>query len=973
VPKPLEGPTERALRDVSGVGSPGGPKEPNETGATQGEVEAVRKSGPVNGVPARPTGALRGAARWLALVLVVNVALGMAFSVIALRVEADRVRDAEVLLSRVSEQSSLLGGLAWRAIATERPPDAALAAEMTEVSVRVESALRELGDRARDLDLPGFPPVQEAVHEHLAAVEEQVRLLSAGKVAQARAFGEERSSPSLRRLLRSTGALKPEYERLARRASRIADLESILMMVLGVLLVALLFRRFAGARRFADSSAEERARSEARFRAVAQSPNDAVVSTDAEGTIVFWNEGARRIFGYTEQEAMGQPVTILMPERHRAGHVSGLGLIGEAGGAGLLGKTEEMEGRRKDGTEFAFEISLASWSVGDESFYTGMIRDITDRKHAENALRESEARLRAIVEQVPAIVYTAEAGPAGRWLFVSPQVESLLGFTPDEWMADPELWFRQLHPEDRERVVQEESGDWADLSPAGASEYRMLTKQGRVIWVRDVGAIITNHEGVPLYWSGVLSDITDRRMLEEQLEHQAFHDTLTGLANRALFVDRVEHALARSERDTDSLAVVFLDLDDFKTINDSLGHEWGDRVLVEVAARLERALRPGDTVARLGGDEFAILLEGAPLEDAIHVVERIIQSLEEPILQDTKTILVHASFGIALTEGRRWSGADLLRNADVAMYAAKARGGGGFEVFQPDMHIAALRRLDIHAQLQHAIHERQFVLHYQPIIELGSGRTVAVEALIRWDHPSRGLVPPLEFIPVAEESDLIVQIGRWVLQEACHQVSAWQREFPSDPPLTVNVNVSGKQFQHPRLVDEVAEVLRTSGIAPGSLTLEITESLLIQDTEGAVARLQELKALGVRVAVDDFGTGYSSLGYLQRFPIDTLKIDKAFVDAIGEGAEGSAIVRAIVSLGESLSMGVSAEGIESAEQLALLQDLRCDMGQGFYFSKPQTAGGIGLILGTHPSGSPAEEDGPGRTQATRTRPEPLAG
>ena len=933
----------------------------------------MRKSGPVNGVRARPTGELRGAARWLAMVLVVNVALGMAFSVIALRVEADRVRDAEVLLSRVSEQSSLLGGLAWRAIATERPPGAALADEMAETSARVEGALRELGDRARDLDLPGFPPVQEAVHEHMAAVDEQVRLLSTGEVAQARAIGQERSSPSLRRLLRSTGGLKPEYERLARRASRIADLESILMMVLGAVLVALLFRRFTGARRSADSSAEEGARSEARFRAVAQSANDAVVSTDAEGTIVFWNEGARRIFGYTEQEAMGQPVTILMPERSRAGHLSGLGLIGEAGGAGLLGKTQEMEGRRKDGTEFPFEVSLASWSVGDETFYTGMIRDITDRKHAESAIRESEARLRAIVEQVPAIVYTAEAGPAGRWLFVSPQVESLLGFTPEEWMADPELWFRQLHPEDRERVVQEEDGDWADLSPANASEYRMLTKHGRVIWVRDVGAIITNHDGVPLYWSGVLSDITDRKVLEEQLEHQAFHDTLTGLANRAMFVDRVEHALARSERDAGSLAILFLDLDDFKTINDSLGHEWGDRVLVEVAARLERTLRPADTVARLGGDEFAILLEGASLEDAIHVVERIIQSLEEPIIQDTKAILVHASFGIALTEGRRWNGADLLRNADVAMYAAKARGGGGFEVFQPDMHIAALRRLEIHAQLQHAIHERQFVLHYQPIIDLGTGQTVAVEALIRWNHPSRGLVPPLEFIPVAEESDLIVQIGRWVLQEACHQVSAWQREFPSDPPLTVNVNVSGKQFQHPRLVEEVAEVLRTSGIAPSSLTLEITESLLIQDTEGAVARLRELKALGVQVAVDDFGTGYSSLGYLQRFPIDTLKIDKAFVDAIGVGAEGSAIVRAIISLGESLSMGVSAEGIESAEQLALLQDLRCDLGQGFYFSKPQTAGGIGLILGTHPSGASAGEDGPGGTQAILKRPEPLAG
>jgi diguanylate cyclase (GGDEF)-like protein/PAS domain S-box-containing protein len=910
----------------------------------------------------------------VALALALNVALGMAFSVIALRNEADGVRDAEVLLSRVSEQSSLLDGLAWRAVATRRPPGDALTGEMAEVSGRVEATLRGLASRHRGLGLPGFPATQEAVREHLDAVDEQLRLLSAGEVAQARAIGEQQGSPSLQRLLRLTEALKPDYERAAQRASRIADLESIVMMALGALLVTLLFRRFTGARRSADTrAAEERAKSEARFRAVAQSATDAVVSTDGDGRIVFWNDGARRTFGYTEDEAMGRPITALLPEGQGTGGLPEPGQVAGTGSSGLLGKTREMEGRRKDGGEFPLELSLASWSTGEETFYTWMIRDITDRKRAESALRESEGRLRAIVEHVPAIVYTAEPGPSGRWLFVSPQVESLLGFTPEEWMADPDLWFRQLHPDDRDRVLQEESGQWAERTPGDAGEYRMLTKQGRVIWVRDVGAVITNHDGVPLYWSGVLSDITDRKVLEEQLEHQAFHDTLTGLANRALFVDRVEHALTRSDRDAGGLAVVFLDLDDFKTINDSLGHGLGDRVLVEVAARLKESLRPADTVARLGGDEFAILLEGASVEEAIHVVERIIDSLEAPILQDTKTILVHASFGIAIGEHRRWTGADLLRNADVAMYAAKARGGGGFEVFQPDMHVAALRRLETHAELQEAIHERQFVLHYQPIIDLETGRTVAVEALIRWNHPARGLVPPAEFIPVAEESDLIVQIGRWVLEEACHQVSEWQTEFPSKPPLAVNVNVSGKQFQHPRLVEEVGEVLRTSGIDPSSLTLEITESLLIQDTEAAVARLRDLKALGVRVAVDDFGTGYSSLGYLQRFPIDTLKIDKAFVDAIGEGEEGSAIVRAIISLGESLSMGVSAEGIESAEQLALLQDLHCDLGQGYFFSKPQSAGGIGLILDTDPSGVGADEIGSRRDPDSVTRPEPLAG
>ena len=885
----------------------------------------------------------------MALVLALNIGLGMAYSIIALRHEADGLREVEVLLTRISQQSSLLNGLAWRAVADKGNAGSGLTREVRVVSDRVEVSVHDLARMGSEVDLPELGEIQRAARDHLAAVEEQMRLLTTGDVDAARTVGRGDTTSSLGSLLRSTEGSKPRYERLAQRASRIADLESLVMMGLGALLVTLLFRRFVGARRSADSlAAEERARSEARFQAVAQSAHDAVVSTDEGGTIVFWNDSARRIFGYMDDEAVGRPITMLFPDGSPGSR--GLGAIAEAGRSALVGSTQEMEGRRNDGTEFPLEMSLASWSMEDGTLYTAMIRDITDRKEAEIAVRESEGRLRSIVENVPAIVYTAEPGPAGRWLFVSPQVESLLGFTPEEWMADPELWFRQLHPDDRNRVMQQEEGDWEKRTAGGASEYRMLTRQGRVVWIRDVGAVITNDDGVPLYWSGVLSDITDRKLLEEQLEHQAFHDTLTGLANRALFVDRVEHALARSDRDGGSLAVLFLDLDDFKTINDSLGHESGDRVLVAVADRLKRSMRPADTIARFGGDEFAILLEESSLEDAIRVVERVIGSLETPILEDPKSILVNASFGIAVAEDRRWSAADLLRNADVAMYAAKGRGGGWFEVFQPDMHEAALRRLEIHAELQEAIRERQFVLHYQPIVELDSGRVVAVEALIRWDRPGHGLVAPVEFIPVAEESDLIVQIGRWVLEEACTQVGAWQREYPMNPPLSVNVNVSGKQFQHPGLVEDVAEVLRTSGIDPSSLTLELTESLLIQDTDAAVDRLRDLKALGIRVAVDDFGTGYSSLGYLQRFPIDTLKIDKAFVDAIDEGKEGSAIVQAIISLGESLSVGVSAEGIESAEQLALLQDLQCGLGQGYYFSRPQSAGLIGMLLGTDLAG-----------------------
>jgi diguanylate cyclase (GGDEF)-like protein/PAS domain S-box-containing protein len=878
------------------------------------------------------------------MLVALNVALGMAYSVIALRNEADQHRQVEALYTRMSEQASLLDGLAWRALGQgDAPTD--LARDIGTISGTVENALHDLERIANDISLDELPSIRRLVLDHLEGIREQMQLLRAGRIEEARSVGEKSIAPTLSQLRRSTQSASSNHASLAKRSSGIADLESLVMMGLGAVLATLLFRRFTWARRAADSrAAEERATSEARFRAVAQSANDAVVSADARGTIVFWNEAARRIFGYAEEEAVGQPVTMLVPERHRGACLAGLRRVGVSGQTRVIGKTLELEGRRKDGSEFPLELSLASWSMEDQPFYTTMIRDITDRKRAEDILRDREARLRAIVENVPAIVYTAEAGPSGRWLYVSPQVESLLGFSPEEWMVDPGLWFRQIHPEDQPRVTLEEEGQWAKRAQGGASEYRMLTRDGRVVWVRDVGAIVTDEEGRPLHWSGVLSDITDRRELEEQLEHQAFHDTLTGLANRALFLDRVEHALARGIRGGETVAVLFLDLDDFKTINDSLGHGSGDRVLVAVAARLEKLLRPGDTIARLGGDEFAILLEDASLEDAIRVVERILGSLEEPVGQDSKSILVRASLGIAVADDPRLDAADLLRNADVAMYAAKARGKSRFEVFRPDMHVAALKRLETEGQLQGAIQERQFVLHYQPILDLESGRIVALEALIRWNHSGR-LVPPADFIPLAEESDLIVPIGRWVLEEACGQAADWHREYPADPPLGVNANVSGKQFQHPGLVHDVAAILKSTGIHPASLTLEMTESILVRETETAVARLRELKELGVRVALDDFGTGYSSLGYLKRFPIDVLKIDKSFVDGIGDGPGGSAIVRAIISLGESLSLGVSAEGIETEEQVAVLQALRCRWGQGFYFAKPMDAEGIQILLG----------------------------
>jgi diguanylate cyclase (GGDEF)-like protein len=433
----------------------------------------------------------------------------------------------------------------------------------------------------------------------------------------------------------------------------------------------------------------------------------------------------------------------------------------------------------------------------------------------------------------------------------------------------------------------------------------------------------------------------------DQLARQAFRDPLTGLPNRALFMDRLAHALTRTERRGEQLAVLFLDLDRFKVVNDSLGHGVGDQLLVGVSQRLAACLRPEDTIARLGGDEFAILLEDIKDDKApTSVADRLTGELQQAFLVEGREVVITVSIGIAMSTARRMTPEDILRDADLAMYHAKGKGKARYEIFDKSMNAPVQERMDLELDLRNAVTRGEFVLHYQPVVELPTGRIVEVEALVRWQHPQRGLLFPGDFVGLSEETGLIVPLGRWVLHEACRQARQWQLAAAPGMNLAISVNLSARQLQQPGLVEEIAAVLRETRLEPGALRLEITETVVMHDAPATLAKLEALKALGVQLAIDDFGTGYSSLGYLKRFPVDTLKIDRSFVKGVGKNVEDSAIVRAVITVAKSLGLSVTAEGIENADQLEQLRALGCDHGQGYYFAKPMPSDRLPALLAT---------------------------
>jgi len=654
-----------------------------------------------------------------------------------------------------------------------------------------------------------------------------------------------------------------------------------------------------------------------------------------DGRYVYVNPKFSEIFGYGPGEIVERGLTV-----DEVTWPADCAMVHENLRRRLKGEMQsihyEYRGKRKDGTAIEVEVHGARTDFDGAPAIIGVLLDITERRRAQWAMRDSEERY----------ALAALGSNDGLWdwdlrtghIFFSARWKAQLGAAESEIGDKPDEWFTRVHPDDREHLRVALAAHLQGLAPHLEIEHRVRHFDGRWCWMLVRGAAVRDEAGVAVRVAGSQSDISARKESEEKLAHDSLHDALTGLPNRTLFFDRLRQAMAFVQRRDDyRFSVLFLDIDRFKTVNESLGHTLGDQLLVRVGQRLAECVRPGDTVARIGGDEFAVLLEEfTDAEEPLRMAERIHEVLAAPHDLNGTEVFATASIGVALGFPGYTRPEDVLRDADAAMYRAKELGRARHAIFHPSMHTDARAQLQLESDLRRGIERGELRLTYQPVVSLSTGQVSGCEALVVWDHPTRGLIPPNDFIPAAEETGLVVPLGRWALREACRDCMAWNDALPRGSQISVSVNLSAIQIGTPQVFEDVRAALLLSGLPARLLKLEVTESVVLQAGHGALL-LNQLKALGVHLLLDDFGTGYSSLSYLQNFRFDTLKIDRSFVSQMEYGGRHAELVRTIVSLARALSLDVVAEGVENPTQLQLLQLLHVEAAQGYWFARPLSA------------------------------------
>jgi len=672
-------------------------------------------------------------------------------------------------------------------------------------------------------------------------------------------------------------------------------------------------------------------------RAILDNVADGIITIDDSGVVESFNPAAERLFGYSTEDVIGRNVRMLMPEPYRSGHDGYLARHVESGERRCLGVGfREVEGLRRDGSVFAMELSISEMRLDKGRRFIGIVRDITERRAAQL----TTAKLSSAVEQAAdSIIITDDQGVIE---YVNGGFEETTGYSREDALGrTPGLVKSGMHD------AAFYSKLWSTIQSGNVFRDVFVNRRrdGGLYYEEKTITPLRDPQGNITHFVSSGKDITERIQTQERLQHLAQHDMLTGLPNRALLMDRLSQAMAWDKRHGGGVALLFLDLDRFKLLNDSMGHDRGDRLLQWLAARLRVCVREGDTVARLSGDEFALVLQDiVSVDEVLPVARKVLECIADPLDLDGVEVAPTASIGIALFPDDGVEPNELLRQAEIAMYRAKAEGRGGCQFYTSDMNTAAEQRFLLENDLRRALERDEFVLHYQPQVLIDSGETIGVEALLRWNHPIQGLVPPAAFIPILEESGLIRAVGQWVLDTACGELRRMRAKGLVLPRMAVNI--SPRQLADPEFAAAVGEVLTRHALSPGSLELEITETSLMEDEGNAVESLHLLEAIGVHLAMDDFGTGYSSLSYLRRLPVDTLKIDRAFVANVPEDGGDCELAGAIVALGHSLKLRIVAEGVETGEQLTFLRAQGCDAVQGYFVARPMPADALAVFL--HP-------------------------